>query len=128
MVDDLLKAMTPRTSNADRTELLQGPLDMLILRTLLFGPMHGQGIANTIEHTSENVLQIDHGSLYPALQRLQMRGWIIAKWGTSENNRRAKYYRLTPAGKRQLHAEISKWERLTAAIVRIVRPAEGKTS
>ena len=120
--------MTPRTSKANRTELLQGPLDMLILRTLLFGPMHGQAIANTIEHTSEDVLQIDHGSLYPALQRLQMRGLIAAKWGTSENNRRAKYYRLTPAGKRQLHAEISKWERLTAAIVRILRPAGGKTS
>ncbi len=120
--------MTPRTKDADRTELLQGPLDMLILRTLLLGPLHGQGIANTIEHASENVLQIDHGSLYPALQRLQMRGLITAKWGTSESNRRAKYYRLTPAGKRQLNAEISKWERLTAAIVRIVRPAEGKTS
>lgn len=128
MVDDLPKAMTPRTKDADRTELLQGPLDMLILRTLLLGPLHGQGIANTIEHTSDNVLQIDHGSLYPALQRLQMRGLITAKWGTSETNRRAKYYRLTPAGKRQLHTEISKWERLTAAIVRIVRPAEGKTS
>ncbi len=128
MVDDLLRTMTPRTKNANRTELLQGPLDMLILRTLLFGPMHGQAVANSIEHTSEDVLQIDHGSLYPALQRLQMRGLITAKWGTSESNRRAKYYRLTPAGKRQLHAEISKWERLTAAIVRIVRPAEGKTS
>lgn len=120
--------MTDRFNDGDRTEVLQGTLDMLILRTLVLGPMHGHGIATSIERTSENVLQIDHGSLYPALQRLQRRGWITVKWGTSENNRRAKYYRLTPAGKHQLHAETSKWERLTAAIVRIMQPANQKTS
>ncbi len=101
---------------------------MLILRTLLFSPMHGQGIITSIERMSEDVLHIDHGSLYPALQRLQMRGWITGKWSTSENNRRAKYYRLTAEGKRQLHAETSKWERLTAAILRIMRPAETEIS
>jgi len=120
--------MPPRSNDAGRIELLQGPLDMLVLRTLLFGPMHGQAIANSIEHTSDDALRIDHGSLYPALQRLQMRGWIAARWGTSENNRRAKYYRLTAEGKRQLHAETSKWERLTAAVVRIMRPAQKETS
>jgi PadR family transcriptional regulator, regulatory protein PadR len=106
-----------------RIELLQGTLDMLILRTLLFGPLHGHKIAHYIKHTSEDTLQVDHGSLYPALQRLERRGWVTAEWGTSENNRRAKYYRLTKAGKRRLLDEASKWERLNAAIARIMKPA-----
>jgi PadR family transcriptional regulator len=106
-----------------RIELLQGTLDMLILRTLLFGPLHGHNIAHYIKHTSEETLQVDHGSLYPALQRLERRGWVTAEWGTSENNRRAKYYWLTKAGKKQLLDETSKWERLNAAIARIMKPA-----
>ncbi|HEY7179986.1 MAG TPA: PadR family transcriptional regulator [Blastocatellia bacterium] len=106
-----------------RIELLQGTLDMLILRTLLFGPLHGHNIAHYIKHTSEDALQVDHGSLYPALQRLERRGWVTAEWGTSENNRRAKYYRLTKAGKKQLLDETSKWERLNAAIARIMKAA-----
>jgi transcriptional regulator len=108
-----------------RTDLLQGTLDMLILRTLLFGPMHGHGIAHSIQHTSEDVLQVDHGSLYPALHRLQRRGWISAQWGVSKNNRRAKFYELTQAGKKQLVSESTKWERLVQAISRIMQP-EGK--
>ena len=103
-------------------ELLQGTLDMLILQTLVFGPRHGHAVAHTIEQTSRDVLRIDHGSLYPALQRLERRGWIASAWGTSENNRRAKFYRLTPAGRKQLVAEASKWDRLTEAIARIMRP------
>ena len=105
-------------------DLLQGTLDMLILRTLLFGPAHGHRIAHSIEQTSRDVLKVDHGSLYPALQRLERRGWIAAEWGTSENNRRARYYRLTVAGRKQLVAETSKWERLTEAIARILQPGQ----
>jgi PadR family transcriptional regulator, regulatory protein PadR len=106
-----------------RVDLLQGTLDMLILRTLLFGPLHGHNIAHYIQQTSEDVLKVDHGSLYPALQRLERRGWVTAEWGTSENNRRARYYRLTKMGKKQLLEETSKWERLNAAIARIMKPA-----
>src|SRR5262249_15111643 len=106
-----------------RVDLLQGTLDMLILRTLLFGPLHGHNIAHYIKQTSEEVLKVDHGSLYPALQRLERRGWVTAEWGPSETNRRAKYYRLTKAGKKQLLDETSKWERLNAAIARIMKPA-----
>jgi transcriptional regulator len=103
--------------------LLQGTLDLLILRTLLLGPRHGHSIAHLIQQTSGDVLKIDHGSLYPALQRLERRGWISAKWGTSENNRRAKYYRLTADGRKQLVAETTKWERLAEAIARVLNPA-----
>ena len=100
-----------------RVELLQGTLDMLVLRALLFGPLHGHAIATHIERTSEDVLRVDHGSLYPALYRLKKRGWIAAKWeAMRDRNRQAKYYRLTPAGKRQLTSEHSKWQRLTRAI------------
>src|SRR5579872_810795 len=106
-----------------KIELLQGTLDMLILRTLLFGPAHGHAIAHAIERGSEEVLQIEHGSLYPALHRLVKQGLISAKEGTSENNRRAKYYSLTARGRKKLHAETSKWERLTQAIGRIMQPA-----
>jgi PadR family transcriptional regulator PadR len=110
-------------STEDRVELLQGTLDLLILRTLLLGPAHGHAIAKTIERNSEDVLQVEQGSLYPALHRLIKRGWISAEEGTSENNRRAKYYRLTSKGRKQLDVEISKWVRLARAIARIIRPA-----
>ena len=109
---------------ADRIELLQGTLDLLILRTLLRGPAHGHAIAKAIEFNSDDVLQVEQGSLYPALHRLIKRGWISFEDGTSENNRRAKFYRLTPKGRRQLTAETSKWDKLAAAIARILRPAE----
>jgi PadR family transcriptional regulator PadR len=115
--------MPKETTDEEQIELLQGTLDLLILRTLLLGPRHGHSIACLIEQTSGDVLRIDHGSLYPALQRLERRGWVTAKWGTSENNRRAKYYRLTAAGRKQLAAETTKWERLAAAIGRILHPA-----
>ena len=103
-------------------DMLQGTLDLLILRTLLFGPIHGHGIAKSIERTSQDVLRVDHGSLYPALQRLERRGLITAKWGVSENNRRARYYRLTATGRKELTSETSKWERLSEAIARILNP------
>ncbi len=111
-----------RKQKDEPIDMLQGTLDMLILRTLLFGPIHGHAIAKSIEQTSQDVLRVDHGSLYPALQRLERRGLISAKWGTSENNRRARYYRLTAAGRKQLTAETSKWERLSEAIARIMQP------
>jgi PadR family transcriptional regulator PadR len=106
-----------------RIELLQGTLDLLILRTLLLGPAHGHAIAKTIEFQSDDVLQVEQGSLYPALHRLIKRGWISAEEGTSENNRRAKFYRLTAKGRRQLAVETSKWDKLAGAIARILRPA-----
>jgi len=106
-----------------QSEMVQGTLDLLILRTLVTGPAHGQAIAHAIEHGSEEVLQVEHGSLYPALHRLQNRGWIAAFWGTSENNRKAKYYRLTAAGKEQLAAQTSRWEQLVRAIGLILHPA-----
>jgi PadR family transcriptional regulator PadR len=108
---------------ADRLELLQGTLDLLILRTLQLGPAHGHAIAKAIERTSDDVLLVEEGSLYPALHRLIKRGWITYAEGTSENNRKAKFYRLTPKGKKQLAIEASKWERLAQAISRVLRPA-----
>jgi PadR family transcriptional regulator, regulatory protein PadR len=107
----------------DRVELLQGTLDLLVLRTLLFGPCHGHAIAKAIEHNSEDVLQVEQGSLYPALHRLIKRGWIAANEGVSENNRRAKFYKLTAKGRRQLQVETTKWEKLARAIGRILKPA-----
>src|SRR5271155_2004698 len=104
----------------ERLELLQGPLDLLILRTLIFGSQHGQGIARAIQQTSEEELLVEHGALYPALQRLEERGWISAKWGTSTNNRKARFYSLTSAGRKQLVKETTKWNRVTAAIGRIL--------
>src|SRR5579863_6130587 len=103
-----------------RIELLQGTLDLLILRTLLLGPAHGYAIAKAIEFKSDEVLQVEQGSLYPALHRLIKRGWISVEDGTSENNRRAKFYRLTPRGRKQLLAEISKWEKLARAVAGIL--------
>ena len=110
-------------NKASEGEMLQGTLDMLILQTLLPGPAHGHAIAHSIERRSDDLLQVEHGSLYPALYRLEDREWIRAFWGTSENNRRAKYYRLTPLGRRQLAAATSRWERLSVGIARILRPA-----
>ena len=111
----------------ERLELLQGTLDLLILRTLLFGSQHGQGIARAIQQTSDEELLVEHGALYPALQRLEDRGWISAKWGTSATNRKARFYSLTTAGRKQLIRETKKWERLSSAIGRILgsEPAEG---
>lgn len=109
----------------DRLELLQGTLDLLILRTLIFGPEHGQGIARAIEQTSDDELLVEHGALYPALQRLESRGWISAEWGTSKNNRKARFYRLTKAGRKQLAKEAVRWRRLAAAIGRILGAEEG---
>ena len=103
--------------------MLQGTLDLLVLRTLAVGPAHGHSIAHAIERESDEVLQVEHGSLYPALHRLEDRGWIASFWGTSENNRRARYYRLTPAGRRQLAAQTSRWQELVRAIERVLRPA-----
>ena len=108
---------------AGRIELLQGPLDLLILRTLRVGPAHGHAIAKAIERNSEDVLQVEQGSLYPALHRLIKRGWISFGEGTSENNRKAKYYRLTPKGRKQLELETTRWDKLAGAIARILRPA-----
>lgn len=104
----------------ERLELLQGTLDLLILRTLIFGPQHGQGIARAIQQTSDEELLVEHGALYPALQRLEDRGWIAAKWGISSNNRKARFYSLTPAGRKQLVRETTKWKRLSNAIARIL--------
>jgi PadR family transcriptional regulator PadR len=107
-----------------RIELLQGTLDLLILRTLLLGPLHGHALAKSIERNSEDVLQVEQGSLYPALHRLIKRGWISAGEGTSENNRRAKFYRLTAKGRRQITVETTKWDKLAKAIARILRVTE----
>jgi PadR family transcriptional regulator, regulatory protein PadR len=104
--------------------MLQGTLDVLILKTLAFGPAHGHTIARIIEQRSEDVLQVEHGSLYPALHRLEDRGWISSFWGTSENNRRARYYRVTPQGRAQLAQQTSRWVEIARAINRILRPAE----
>jgi PadR family transcriptional regulator PadR len=104
----------------DRIALLQGTLDLLILRTLLFGVQHGQGIARAIQAQSGDELLVDHGSLYPALQRLETQGWLSAEWGMSENNRKARFYALTKAGRKQLAHETSQWKRLSAAIGRVL--------
>ena len=110
----------------DRIQLLQGTLDMLILRTLLYGSAHGHQIAKHIQRTTDDLLQVEHGSLYPALHRLERKGWIAARWETAGKDlkREFKYYRLTPAGKKQLVAEESKWKKLTGAVARILWPAE----
>lgn len=111
-----------KKQEGDNIDLLQGTLDMLILRTLIFGPFHGHDIARSIQQTSGDVLRIDHGSLYPALQRLERRGWVTAEWGVSKNNRRARYYSLTKSGRKQLNEETGRWERLQAAISRVLSP------
>ena len=112
--------------SSERIELLQGTLDMLILRTLVFGPAHGHQIAKHIQRTTDDLLQIEHGSLYPALHRLERKGWAAAKWepASKDQKREYKYYRLTAAGRKQLAAEESKWNQMTGAIARIMWPAE----
>jgi transcriptional regulator len=104
-------------------DLLQGTLDMLVLKTLVMGPLHGYGIAKAIRTSSSESLDIEFGSLYPALKRIELKGWISAKWETSEHNRKAKYYRLTPAGRKQLQQEHSKWTQFVAAVSRVMGPA-----
>ena len=101
---------------------MQGTLEVLILRTLIFGPEHGQGIARAIQQTSDDELLVDHGALYPALQRLETKGWISAKWGTSANNRKARFYTLTRTGRAELVRESTKWRRLAAAMARVLGP------
>jgi PadR family transcriptional regulator PadR len=113
----------PRRESPLQSEMVQGTLDMLVLQTLILGAAHGHTIAHAIERGSEDVLQIEHGSLYPALHRLEDRGWIASFWGTSESNRKAKYYRLTPAGRAQLITQTARWEQLVRAIGRILKPA-----
>jgi transcriptional regulator len=112
-----------RKTAADRGDMLQGTLDMLVLRTLLAAPAHGHTIAHAIERSSEDFLQVEYGSLYPALHRLEDQGLITSFWGTSENNRKARYYRLTPSGKKRLAADRSRWEQLVAAVARVLGPA-----
>src|SRR5262245_388585 len=107
---------------------LQGTLDLLILRTLIFGAQHGQAIAHAIRRESDNVLIVDHGSLYPALQRLEARGWVEADWGTSENNRRARYYSLTRAGRKELVREEGEWRRIASAIMRVLGAGAPQTT
>ena len=115
-----------RHADDQRLELLQGTLDMLILRTLQWGPQHGHGIGQAIRARSNELLKVETGSLYPALHRLVKRGWLKAEWGVSEANQRAKYYRLTPAGKAQLLREQDRWSLLVDAIGRVMNPAPGK--
>jgi transcriptional regulator len=122
--DNASSARATAKAADSRLELLQGTLDLLILRTLLLGPLHGHALAKTIERSSDDVLQVEQGSLYPALHRLLKRGWINLEEGVSENNRRAHFYKLTTKGRKQLAIETSKWDRLAGAIGRILRPQE----
>ena len=113
-----------KTPDDQRLELLQGTLDMLVLQSLLFGPAHGYTIARVIQQRSDELLKVGQGSLYPALQRLEDRKWIASFWGTSENNRKARYYRLTPLGRRELAEETNKWNQLVRAVGRVLRPVD----
>src|SRR5205814_2381045 len=126
-LDDLMEyhrlAMPKRGNQPIQGEMLQGTLDLLILKTLAMGPAHGHTIAHAIERRSDEVLQVEHGSLYPALHRLEDRRWIASFWGTSENNRRARYYRLTAAGRKQLLHQTSRWEAIVRAVNAVLRPA-----
>ena len=108
---------------SDQTDLIQGTLDLLIMRTIALEPMHGWAIAQRIQQMSDELLKVQQGSLYPALHRLEHQGWITAEWGTSENNRRARFYSLTKAGRKQLEAEVSKWERLSAGVNLVLKRA-----
>lgn len=125
LLECLLSVMAHNSPIENRIELLQGTLDMLILRTLQWGSQHGHGIGQAIRQSSAELLQIERGSLYPALHRLESRGLISSEWKNSDLNRRAKYYRLTPAGRKQLVTEQSKWKLLVRAISRVMRPAQG---
>ena len=109
-------------ADQDRIQLLQGTLDLLVLQTLVFGPQHGHGVATVIQRTSEDVLLVDHGSLYPALQRLERAGLISSGWGTSDNNRKARFYKLTRTGRARLTAETGKWEKMVRAVSRVLKP------
>jgi PadR family transcriptional regulator PadR len=112
-----------------KADVLQGTLDLMVLKTLdTLGPMHGYGIARRIEQVSEDLLQLNQGTLYPALLRLEQRGWITSKWGLSENNRRARFYSLTKSGRKQLEAEAKSWEQISAVIARFLQPEEGSVS
>jgi PadR family transcriptional regulator PadR len=117
--------MTPNDTSgaAPNIDLMQGTLDLLILRTLTWAPMHGYAVARQIRERSRDVILVEEGALYPALHRLERRGWIRAEWGLSENNRRAKYYELTPAGREQLRRELATWARYTEAVARVLAPA-----
>ncbi|HEX8696735.1 MAG TPA: PadR family transcriptional regulator [Longimicrobium sp.] len=106
------------------TKLLQGTLDMLVLKALSLGPLHGYGVGQRIMQMSDEVLRVEEGSLYPALYRIEQQGWIESEWGTSENNQRARFYRLTPAGRRQLQVEAANWERLAGAVIKVMRTAQ----
>src|SRR5215204_6020924 len=123
-VDYLVEQMPKRGGQPIQGEMLQGTLDLLILKTLAIGPAHGHTIAYAIERQSEDVLAVEHGSLYPALHRIEDRGWISSFWGTSENNRRARYYRLTPEGRKQLAEQTSRWDEIVRAVNLILRPAD----
>jgi PadR family transcriptional regulator, regulatory protein PadR len=114
--------MPKRGAQPLQGEVLQGTLDLLVLQTLILGPAHGHTIAYAIEHRSDDVLQVEHGSLYPALHRLEDRKCIASFWGTSENNRKARYYRLTPAGRKQLAVQTSRWEKLVNAVNQVLKP------
>jgi PadR family transcriptional regulator, regulatory protein PadR len=109
---------------ADKIDVLQGTLDLLILRTLQWGPQHGHGIGQAIRAKSDDLLQVEHGSLYPALHRLRCEGWVESEWGVTDNNQRAKFYRLTPAGRKQLVFEESKWKLFVKTVARVLRPQE----
>jgi PadR family transcriptional regulator, regulatory protein PadR len=113
-------------SNDERVQLLQGTLDLLVLQTLVFGPQHGHGIATSLQRTTDDELLIDHGSLYPALQRLERGGLIASDWGTSDNNRRARYYKLTRTGRKRLVSETQKWETMVRLISRVLKPGEAE--
>jgi PadR family transcriptional regulator PadR len=128
-VERLPKQRMPKDDKSRlQHEMLQGTLDLLILRTLASGPAHGHTIAYAIERRSDDVLQVEHGSLYPALHRLEERGWIDAAWGTSDNNRRARFYRLTSLGKKELNKQTNRWEQLVRAIGQILHPSEEQPS
>jgi PadR family transcriptional regulator PadR len=119
-----MKSSTPEPP-PEKSDLLQGTLDLLVLKVLDLAPMHGYGIAQRLEQISRSVLQVNQGSLYPALLRLEQQGWIQSHWGASDNNRRAKFYSLTRAGRRQLAAETERWERMSGAIARLLRAVPG---
>lgn len=120
----MLSTMPRKRQAAEQADMLQGTLDMLVLQSLLLGPAHGYTIARVIQQRSDEMLQVGQGSLYPALHRLEDRRWIASFWGTSENNRKARYYRLTPAGRRQLATETSRWEQIVRAVGRVLRPVD----
>jgi len=124
---EYLHHMTKREPYRNRIELLQGTLDMLILRTLAWGPQHGYGIGNAIRTGSDDVLRAETGSLYPALHRLEKQGWVKSEWRQSENRQRAKYYSLTPSGRKQLAAEQSRWKQMTAAIAGLLEPKRSES-